>query len=453
VDNFVDNSKFLNKLWSEIYKILAQKFSPFQVDLWLSQFKPLSMENNVLKLEYTNQVIRDKVHEKYENDILEALKSLMMGEDCEIVYIQGKPVPADKEKQKPEPAEEIQKPQSQTKKLHPDFNPNFTFDTFIEGTSNRFALASAKALVNNGKSPFFIYSAPGLGKTHLLHAIAHGIYAKNNSARILYMDSEGFVNEFIDAIRGKAEENFRNRYRHLDCLLLDDVQFLLGREKSTEEFFHTFNSLFQTKKTIVIASDRPPRELAMENRIITRLLQGTVADIKAPDFETRMAILKQKIHQNNMAVSDEIITFIAENVTSSIRELEGCLNTVENFCTTMKMTPTLDTVKEILKDHISESQERKITIEEIKKIVAKKYSIDVKDLSSKRRTANLVMPRQIAMYLCSALTDKTLKEIGLEFSKDHATVISARDKMKEQILNDPFISANINAIISDIKKG
>ena len=302
-------------------------------------------------------------------------------------------------------------------------------------------------------NPFFIYSAPGLGKTHLLHAIAHGIFKNNSSARILYTASENFVNEYIDSVRGGATEQFRNKYRKLDCLLLDDIQFLVNKDRSEEEFFYTFNSLFESKKQIVVTSDRPPRELALGQRLISRFLSGVVADIKIPDFETRMAILRQKRDQHNYKLPDDVITFIAENVKKNIRELEGCLITVVNFFSNMPVQPSIDSVRELIKDHISDQDhdDKKVTIELIKTIVSDKYSVELKDFNSKKRSENIAFPRQVAMYLANTLTDLSLTDIGEAFGRDHATVIYAKNKIGQLVQSDPYFNETLNQIISKIK--
>jgi chromosomal replication initiator protein len=335
------------------------------------------------------------------------------------------------------------------------FNPNYTFETFIEGASNRFAYASAVGISQNpGKSnPFFIYSAPGLGKTHLLHGIANEMLKTNPSARIIYTASENFVNEYIETLQNKTPETFRNKYRKLDCLLLDDIQFLIGKDRSEEEFFYTFNSLFESKKQIVVTSDRPPKELALSQRLVSRFLSGLAVDIKMPDLETRIAILRQKKELHKFIIPDDVITFIAEHVKKNIRELEGCLITVGNYCTNMRTQPTIDIVKEIIKDYISpgDQDDSRINIDLIKTVVADKYNLDLKDFKSPRRNEAIAFPRQVAMFLACDLTELSLPEIGAAFNRDHTTVMFARDKMKQLVHSDPYFNELINLLISKIK--
>ena len=314
----MDNLTDIKEIWQEAIKQLGAEIGSEAIDLWIRPIKPLFVEGDQLKLEVPDSIIYNTVKQRYEEKLVSLLTGLT-GKELKINYSMSlaptEPPPAPK----PAPA-----PQ-QVPANYFSFNPNYTFESFIMGTSNRFAFASAEGVARTPgqTNPFFIYSPPGLGKTHLLHAIAHGIFKNNPGAKILYTASENFVNEYIDAVRGGATEQFRSKYRKLDCLLLDDIQFLVDKERSEEEFFYTFNSLFESKKQVVVTSDRPPRELALGQRLISRFLSGVVADIKIPDFETRVAILRQKRDQHKYEIPDDVITFIAENVKKSIRELEG----------------------------------------------------------------------------------------------------------------------------------
>lgn len=444
----MDNLTDIKEIWQEVVKNLGSEIGSEAVDLWVRPIKPLVIESDTIKLEVPDSIIYNTVKQRYEEKII-SLLAQFTGKTLKINYsmslAQTEPPP----QSKATPAS-VALPAN-----YYSFNPNYTFESFIMGTSNRFAFASAEGVAKTPgqTNPFFIYSAPGLGKTHLLHAIAHGIFKNNSSARILYTASENFVNEYIDSVRGGATEQFRSKYRKLDCLLLDDIQFLLDKERSQEEFFYTFDALFQSKKQVVLTSDRPPRELAMNERIISRFLQGVVADIKIPDFETRMAILRQKRDQHKYEIPDDIITFIAENVKKNIRELEGCLITVVNFFSNMRIQPSIDAVRELIKDHISDQDhdDKKITIELIKGVVSDKYSIELKDFNSKKKSANIAFPRQVAMYLAGTMTDLALTDIGEAFGRDHATVIYAKNKIGQLVQTDPYFNETLNQIISKIK--
>ncbi len=412
----MDNSTDIKEIWLDILKKLEGEIGLEAVDLWLRPIKPLVIEADILKLEVPDPIIYKTVKERYESNIIKAAFSI-----TGISFTVNYSLSLASSEPKPAPKIELVRegPQNRTPGMghSPDFafNPNYTFETFIEGASNRFAYASAVGISQSpGKSnPFFIYSAPGLGKTHLLHGIANEMRKTNPSARIIYSASENFVNEYIETLQNKTPETFRNKYRKLDCLLLDDIQFLIGKDRSEEEFFYTFNSLFESKKQIVVTSDRPPKELALSQRLVSRFLSGLAVDIKLPDVETRIAILRQKKELHKFSIPDDVINYIAEHVKKNIRELEGCLITVGNYCTNMRTQPTIDIVKEIIKDHMSpgDQEESRINVDLIKTVVADKYGMDMKDFKSPRKTEAIAFPRQIAMFLACDLTEMSLPEI------------------------------------------
>ncbi len=334
------------------------------------------------------------------------------------------------------------------------FNPNYTFEKFIESPSNRFAYKAAQAVVAKlgarENNPLVIYSAPGLGKTHLLQAIGNQILKENPRAKVIYMSGEEFVNEYIESMHQKTGDAFRKKYRFLDCFLVDDIQFVVGKPSSSEAFFYTFNSLFESGKQIVLSSDRSPQELEWDERLSSRLLSGISTEIKRPNTEARIAILRQKRDSMNFIIGDDVITFLAEGVQTNIRELEGALFRLRAYCTTHNITPTIPIAKELLADLLTSENDTKVSVNTIKKIVGKHYSIRMEDFSSKRKTQSVAWPRQIAMFLSTEMTDLSLPEIGREFSRDHSTVVHARDLVKEKIKQDPFFSAEINQIIAEI---
>lgn len=335
-------------------------------------------------------------------------------------------------------------------------NSSYTFDNFIESPSNRFAYKAAEAVVsklgNRENNPFFIYSTPGLGKTHLLHSIGNQILKQNPNAKVLYMSGEEFVSEYIESIQNKVSQSFRQKYRSLDCFLMDDIQFVAGKSASELEFFNTFNALFESKKQIVLTSDRTPQQLDLDERLSSRLLSGIIAEIKRPNLETRIAILRQKRESINFDIGDDVIAFIAEGIQTNVRELEGSLFRLVSYCSTHDVVPTIAITKELLADTLSlEERKLAISVNAIKKVVGKAFKIDLEDFSSKRKTQSITWPRQIAMFLSTDLTDLSLPEIGREFNRDHSTVVHARDLIKEKIKNDPFFAAEINRILADIK--
>ncbi len=452
----MDNPTDIKEIWQEVLSKLEGEIGLEAVDLWLRSIKPLVIEADTLKLEVPDPIIYNTVKERYEANIVKtalavAGRNFTIHYSLSLASSQPKPAP------KPEPVQEEPLNRAPGMGQTPAFafNPNYTFETFIEGSSNRFAYASAVALAQNpGKSnPFFISSAPGLGHTPLLPGIANEMLKSNPGARIIYTASENFVNEYIENLQNKTPETFRKKYRNLDCILLDDIQFLIGKDKSEEEFFYTFNSLFESKKQIVVTSDRPPKELALSQRLVSRFLSGLAVDIKMPDLETRIAILRQKKDIHKFTIPDEVITFIAENVKKNIRELEGCLITVGNYCSNMRTQPTIDIVKEIIKDHIApgDQEDNRINVDLIKTVVADKYGMDRKDFKSPRKTEAIAFPRQIAMFLACDLTEMSLPEIGDSFSRDHTTVMFARDKIKQLVHSDPYFNEVINQLIAKIK--
>ena len=333
-------------------------------------------------------------------------------------------------------------------------NPRFNFGNFVVGPSNRMAHAASLAVAENpGKvyNPLFIYGEVGLGKTHLMQAIAH--YAlKKRGAKIKYLSSEKFTNELINAIRNRSTDRFRQKYRNTDMLLIDDVQFIGGKESTQEEFFHTFNALYDNHKQIVISSDRPPRVIPnLEKRLVSRFSWGLVVDVQPPDFETRMAILRKKIESEPIKVDNEVISFIAKNINTNIRELEGALIRVIAYSLIDNRPIDIDMAKEILKDMVRE-QDKKIDASKIFQRVAEYFNLEAEDLKGKKRSKSFVLPKQIAMYLFRELTDYSLPEIGKIFgTKHHTTILYAHRKLKDTLRNDSKVNNIVNEITQKLK--
>ena len=323
-----------------------------------------------------------------------------------------------------------------------NLNPNYTFDTFVVGDNNRLVTAAALSVAENpgtNWNPLFIYGGVGLGKTHLMHSIAHYILENQEDARVLYVTSEQFTNEVIEAIKEGvlASKEFRKKYRNIDALLIDDIQFVIGKERTEEEFFHTFNELYQAGKRIIISSDRPPKDFTdIEDRIKSRFGSGMLSEINPPDYETRMAILKKRCELENENLSDEILDYIATNVNSNIRELEGAYKKVTalNKLVNVNTEATLDIAKNALKDIINPNTKNVITIDSIIDVVASHYELSIDQLCSTNRSNNVAYPRQIIMYLCKQLTPASLKEIASKLGKkDHSTVVHGIKKIEEDL--------------------
>ncbi len=424
-------------------------------DMWLrpAQF---SYEGNTLTISLPNQFWGKTIRERYEHIIMDAfLKHL--GAEIMIVYNVSTQEPAISVNSAQDVISVSQYMPSLPKKnpFPSRLNSSYTFDNFIESPSNRFAYKAAEAVVhklgNRENNPLVIYSAPGLGKTHLLHAIGNQILKENPHAKVLYMSGEEFVSEYIEALQNKASESFRKKYRSLDCFLMDDIQFVAGKSASEVEFFYTFNALFESRKQIVLSSDRTPQQLDLDERLSSRLLSGIIAEVKRPNLETRIAILRQKRDSINFDIGDDVLSFIAEGIQTNIRELEGSLFRLVAYCGMHGVTPTISIAKELLSDILTNETDLSINVNSIKKIVGKHFNVKMEDFNSKRKTQSIAWPRQIAMFLTTELTDLSLPEIGREFNRDHSTVVHARDVVKEKVEIDPFFAAEINQIILDIK--
>lgn len=443
----------LAPVFTEIETILGKD----TYDMWL---RPASFgfEGQTLTIQLPNQFWQKTIQSRYEHIIKDAFLK-HTGLEITVSYIikeikdpvqtvlQSTPIPS---------PVQTAAPVIQKSPFPARLNDSYRFDNFIESPSNRFAYKAAQAVVNKlgnrENNPLVIYSTPGLGKTHLLHAIGNQILQQNPAARVLYMSGEEFVSEYIEALQNKSSESFRKKYRSLDCLLMDDIQFVAGKAASEGEFFYTFNALFESGRQIVLSSDRTPHELGLEERLSSRLLSGIITEIKKPNLETRIAILRQKRDSINFDIGDDVISFIAEGIQTNVRELEGSLFRLVSYCSTHGVIPTIPVAKELLADILTQEEQRlAVNVNAIKKVVGKHFKIDMDDFTSKRKTQSVAWPRQIAMFLCTELTDLSLPEIGREFNRDHSTIVHARDLVKEKIKADPFFSAEINQIISDIK--
>ena len=341
---------------------------------------------------------------------------------------------------------------------HSNLNPKYRFDTFVVGSNNKFAHSASLAVAESpgiSYNPLFLYGGPGLGKTHLMHSIGHFIMEHDHRAKVLYVTSEQFTNEVIESIRsGKTESmsKLREKYRTVDVLMVDDVQFIIGKESTQEEFFHTFNELHQAGKQIILSSDKPPKEMeTLEERFISRFEMGLIADIQSPDYETRMAILRKNSENYGKNIDDEVIDYIATNIKSNIRELEGAYNKIIAYSRLNNVDVTLENAMEALKDIIYPDKSKVITPQLIIDTVCEQYGTKKEDILSKKRNSDIVLPRQIIMYLCRIHTDSSLEEIGkLLGKKDHTTVMNGINKIKKKITVDDELNKNIDIIMKKI---
>jgi len=443
----------MKELWNRVLADVGEKISQKAYDIWLKPLSLISVRETEFFLEVPNKFFKDWISENYQNLIKESLSHLT-GQQYTIQFIIKES--AEEKPQNPK-EEKISIPRPARKTVREDgLNPNYTFDDFIVGSSNQFAHAAALAVANlpaKNYNPLFIYGGVGLGKTHLLNAIGNQIAETDPSANICYTTSEKFTNELINCLRYEKMTDFRNKYRNKDALLLDDIQFLGGKERTQEEFFHTFNSLYESHRQIVITSDKLPKDIGgLEERLRSRISWGLIADIQPPDIETKVAILCKKAELFNISLSNEVGLFLASNLGTNIRELEGALTRLRAYSSLTGSEISISMAKETLKDILSDRQ-KMITIDIIQKAVAATFNISVLDLKSSKRLKIYSIPRQISMYLCRIMTKSSYPEIGEKFGgKDHSTVIHAVRQVEKKLNEDHDLSSLIEKLKNQLQK-
>jgi chromosomal replication initiator protein len=443
----------MEKVWLEVLSNMEKVLTPHTFTTWIQPLNFLDAQGSVLYLEAPNNFFREMVRENYLSMIEEAVSAILQKKI--VVEMRISPKGAQDTPSPPVDSVPFQEPAvSQDNRVNPDFcsnlNPKYTFETFVCGAGNQFAHAAAQAVANKpatNYNPLFIYGGVGLGKTHLLTAIGNYIQGVNSSARVCLYTSEKFMNEMINCIRYKKMEEFRNKFRSMDVLLIDDIQFMAGKEATQEEFFHTFNSLHESHKQIVVTSDKFPKDMAgLEQRLRSRFEWGLIADIQPPDMETKVAILKKKSEIDHILLPDDVALFLASSSTSNIRELEGMLIRLGAFASLTGNEITLSMAKEVLKDIIVEKN-REISVEMIQKFVSEYFNIKVSDLKSDKRLKTVVIPRQIAIFLCRELTKSSYPEIGEKFGgKDHSTIIHSFKKITRLVSSDNELKNTVETI-------
>lgn len=439
--------------WDAIIKYMRSEYGITDVsyNAWLKPLKVYDVADHVITLLVNDELIGPPIlkvlKSKYEL-LLKVSIEEVMNEAYDIRFVLQSQI--DSEIKVAEPV--IPK----KKNTSPSFlNARYTFDTFVVGGNNEFARAAALAVAERpGEiyNPLFIYGGVGLGKTHLMHSIAHFVLDQNPDVKVLYVTSEKFTNELIDSIQKNTTNQFREKYRSIDILLIDDIQFIIGKERTQEEFFHTFNTLHEAKKQIIISSDRPPKEmLTLEDRLRSRFEHGLIADIQAPDYETRMAILRKKEELDGLKIDEEVLGYIASNIKSNIRELEGALTKIVAFSRLKKRELNLLLAEEALKDIISPNEKKVITVDLIVEVVAEHHNITPADIYSKDKSRNVSYPRQIAMYLCRRLTDMSVTDIGKALgNRDHSTVLHGCEKVASDMEKDTSLQNTIDVLIKKI---
>ena len=435
------NSYDLAEIWVRCKDKLKESFNEKVFNVWIKPIMPLEVTDTYYKVAVKNDFFKTMLEENYAQ-VIEGVLAGIMSKNIKLIIETMDNGSSGSEAAEEMPAVPAKREQQQlfnenTSVQQPDesnLNPKYVFETFVIGNSNRFAHAAAQAVANDpahAYNPLFLYGGVGLGKTHLMHAIGNRIKQNNPSMKVLYTSSEKFTNEIINSIQNKTTEAFRQKYRNIDCLIIDDIQFLKGKEQTQVEFFHTFNALKDADKQIIISSDRPPREIeTLEDRLRSRFDQGLTADIQTPDLETRMAILRTKAASDNIVLPTEVITLLATNIATNIREIEGAYNKIVAYTSLMHMPITVETAQKVLSDMGNDIKTKTITYEGIIKVVADHYNVKQDELFNKKRTQNIAFPRQVAMYLCRELADLSYPRIGELFGgRDHTTVIHAYEKI------------------------
>ncbi len=434
-------------LWDEISSRLRDALNDATYTTWFSDAGPGSLDADAFVLLVPNDFTRDWI-EGHFRGLLEAIVRDALGDERAVRIVV---------RELQTTTREIHAPPRPARSLE-GLNPKYTFDSFVIGSSNRFAHAAALAVAEapaQAYNPLFIYGGTGLGKTHLLQAVAAYVTEHTGDLSARYVTSETFMNDFINSLRDKRIEGFKQRYRHYDVLLIDDIQFFEHKERIQEEFFHTFNSLYEARRQIVISSDRPPRAIAtLESRLRSRFEWGLITDIQPPDLETRIAILRKKVKTDAIHVPDtQVLTFIASRISTNIRELEGALTRVVAFSSLTGRPMTVELAQEVLKDVFPQGEMPEISVEQIQQTVVERFGMSMQELTGDRRSQSIVYPRQVAMYLCRELTDSSLPKIGKKFGgRDHTTVIHATSKIAKLIQEDRSVYNLVQELTARIKQ-
>lgn len=440
--------------WQQILSIIQTKLSKPSFDTWFKATQVIQLTQGALTVSAPTTFAVEWLESRYTKLVAQVAFDVL-GRSVTVKFVieeSGHEEESLQKQSSPPPTPVQVSVEANTNML----NPKYTFDTFVIGSGNRFAHAASLAVAEapaKAYNPLFLYGGVGLGKTHLMHAIGHYILQHNPSSRVVYISSEKFTNEFINSIRDNRGESFRNKYRNIDILLIDDIQFIAGKESTQEEFFHTFNALHEESKQIIISSDRPPKEIpTLEERLRSRFEWGLITDIQPPDLETRIAILRKKARAEKLDVPNEAMMYIANQIDTNIRELEGALIRVVAYSSLTNQDVTAHLAAEALKDIIPSSRPRIITIQDIQQRVGEYYNLKMEDFKARKRTKAIAFPRQVAMYLSRELTDYSLPKIGEAFGgRDHTTVIHAHEKITQSLKIDQELSKIVHSLTEKIK--
>ena len=439
----------LEQIWEEALKMIEEETSPVSFAIWIQPIVPCGIIGNKIILQVKESFLKEIIEKRHLPLIRTAIKMVTKNEYDIMITTE--------EEQNAGNLHNLAAEKPAENELARNLNPKYVFDSFVVGNSNRMAHAASLAVAESpaqAYNPLFLYGNSGLGKTHLMHSIGHFILDRNPQAKVLYVTSETFTNELINSIQNNKNEEFRNKYRNIDVLMIDDIQFISKKEGTQEEFFHTFNALYESNKQIIISSDRPPKEIkTLEDRLRSRFEWGLIADVQPPDYETRIAILKKKAERDNLTVPDDVMAYIAKNIASNIRELEGALTRIVAFATLTNQDISIALAENSLKDIFSENSATPLTPELIQQVVAEYYNIRVEDIQGSKKPKNIAFPRQVSMYLCRKLLDISLPKIGESFGgRDHTTVIYAISKIEKQLESDEGLQKTVHALEKEIKE-
>jgi chromosomal replication initiator protein len=442
-----------SEIWQQVLSVIQTKLSKPSYDTWFKATKASFLNEDTVVVTAPTTFAAEWLETRYTKLVSTALADYL-GRTVNVKFAIEEARQA--EPSAPLPQMPAPAPAASEEIVTHMLNPKYTFDTFVIGAGNRFAHAASLAVAEapaKAYNPLFLYGGVGLGKTHLMHAIGHYILEHNPNMKVLYISSEKFTNEFINAIRDNRGESFRNKYRNIDVLLIDDIQFLAGKDGTQEEFFHTFNALHEEQKQIIISSDRTPKEIpTLEERLRSRFEWGLITDIQPPDLETRIAILRKKAKAENLDIPNEAMVYIANMIDSNIRELEGALIRIVAYSSLTNQDVTTHLAAEALKDILPSGRNRLITIQDIQQRVGEFYGLKLEDFKARKRTKAVAYPRQIAMYLSRELTDYSLPKIGEAFGgRDHTTVIHAHEKISQQLKHDQELYKIIQNLTEKIK--
>lgn len=439
------------EVWSGVREYCSKLISNTAMNTWINSIEPIELKNDKVILFVRSDFQKQIIMSRYSNYLTEGFKEIL-GFEVQLSII------TEEDKQQDNVIKTEQSSSEDIEQTYANAEYEYTFETFIVGNSNKFAHAASLAVASNpamAYNPLFIYGGSGLGKTHLLHAIQHEIKKNNPSVNIVYIKGEDFTNELVESIRQNNQMQFRNKYRQSSVLLVDDIQFVAGKESTQEEFFHTFNSLYEAHKQIVLTSDRPPKEIqTLEDRLRTRFEWGLLADVQPPDFETRLAIIKRKAELLGIKLPDEVSEFIANRLKNNIRQLEGAVKKIKAYNLLNGLSPSVTTAQEAIKDILNDNQPVPVTVQRIIEEVSRTYNVTPAEIRGKMRSGNISTARQIAMYIVRDITQLSTTNIGDEFGhRDHATVVYAIQKVEKDMKTNARLKATIQDIIKNIQAG